>query len=103
MAETKLTSEEINQISAQNLAYLGDCVYELYVREHLVRKNSSRASVESLKYVTAHIQSGVVEKILPLLTEEEEDAFRHGFRGRKRINKYRTDGDPASSVLLFKF
>ena len=68
MAETKLTSEEINQISAQNLAYLGDCVYELYVREHLVRKNSSRASVESLKYVTAHIQSGVVEKILPLLT-----------------------------------
>ena len=78
MAETKLTSEEINQISAQNLAYLGDCVYELYVREHLVRKNSSRASVESLKYVTAHIQSGVVEKILPLLTEEEEDAYRRG-------------------------
>ena len=69
MAETKLTSEGINQISAQNLAYLGDCVYELYVREHLVRKNSSRASVESLKYVTAHIQSGVVEKILPLLPE----------------------------------
>lgn len=53
-------------------------MYELYVREHLVRKNSSRASVESLKYVTAHIQSGVVEKILPLLTEEEEDAYRRG-------------------------
>ena len=114
-----------------------------------VRKNSSRASVESLKYVTAHIQSGVVEKILPLLTEEEEDAYRRGrnlghsstpksstvgeyrratglealfgwlylsgkhdrlrelfdtaFAEEKRINKYRTDGDHASSVLLFKF
>lgn len=78
MAEIKLTTEEINRISSQNLAYLGDCVYELYVREHLVKKNISHASVESLKYVTAHIQSNVVEKILPLLTEEEEDAYRRG-------------------------
>lgn len=78
MTENKLNTEELNQITAQNLAYLGDCVYELYVREYLVRNNVSRASVESLKYVTAHIQSGVVEKILPLLTEEEEDAYRRG-------------------------
>lgn len=46
MAETKLTSEEINQISAQNLAYLGDCVYELYVREHLVTKTAAVRVVE---------------------------------------------------------
>lgn len=78
MAENNLKKEEINQITAQNLAYLGDCVYELYVREHLVKSNSNRASVESLKYVTAHVQSGVVEKILPLLNEEEESAYRRG-------------------------
>ncbi len=73
-----LTRDEINSITAQNLAYLGDSVYEIYVREYLVRKNTQRASVESLKYVTAHIQSTVVEKILPLLSEEEEDAYRRG-------------------------
>ena len=78
MTENKLNTEELNQITAQNLAYLGDCVYELYVREYLVRKNVSRASVESLKYVTPHIPSGVLEKILPLLTEEEADAYRRG-------------------------
>ncbi len=65
-------------VSAANLAYLGDCVYELYVREYLVKRACSRPSVESLKYVTAHVQSGVVEKILPLLTEEEEAEFKRG-------------------------
>lgn len=78
MAETNFTAEQINQVTVQNLAYLGDCVYELYVREHLAMKNSQRASVESLKYVTAHVQSGVVEKILPVLSEEEESVYRRG-------------------------
>lgn len=78
MTENNLSKDELNALSANNLAYLGDCVYELYVREYLVKKNVSRASVESLKYVTAHVQSGVVEKILPLLTPEEEDAYRRG-------------------------
>lgn len=68
----------LTQVSAANLAYLGDCVYELYVREYLVRKCCQKPSVESLKYVTAHIQSGVVEKILPLLTEEEEAEYKRG-------------------------
>ncbi|MBQ4354830.1 MAG: ribonuclease III [Clostridia bacterium] len=65
-------------VSAANLAYLGDCVYELYVREYLVRTNCQRPSVESLKYVTAHVQSSVVEKILPMLTPEEEAEFKRG-------------------------
>lgn len=78
MAENNLSKDELNALSANNLAYLGDCVYELYVREYLVKKNVTRASVESLKYVTAHVQSGVVEKILPILTPDEEDAYRRG-------------------------
>ncbi len=68
----------LDQISAANLAYLGDCVYELYVREYLVKKCCQKPSVESLKYVTAHVQSGVVEKILPLLTDEEESEYKRG-------------------------
>jgi len=68
----------MNSISAANLAYLGDCVYELYVREYLVKKLTQKPSVESLKYVTAHVQSGVVEKIMPHLSEAEIDAFKRG-------------------------
>ncbi|MBQ4096802.1 MAG: hypothetical protein IJC62_01440 [Clostridia bacterium] len=69
---------DMNSISASNLAYLGDCVYELYVREYLVKKLTQKPSVESLKYVTAHVQSGVIEKIMPHLTEAEVDAFKRG-------------------------
>ena len=71
-------SINIKEVSAEALAYLGDCVFELYVREYLVKKHTQRPSVESLKYVTAHVQSEVIEKILPLLTEEEEHEFKRG-------------------------
>lgn len=73
-----LFSASPDQMSAANLAYLGDCVYELYVREYLVKQCSQKPSVESLKYVTAHVQSGVVEKILPMLTEAEEAEYKRG-------------------------
>ena len=66
------------QVSAANLAYLGDSVYEIYVREYLVKKNIRHPSVESLKYVTAKVQSNVAEKILPMLTEDEEAEYRRG-------------------------
>lgn len=65
-------------LSAANLAYLGDCVYELYVRKTLVLKNEQHPSVASLSYVTAPMQSRIVMRILPLLTEEEETQFKRG-------------------------
>lgn len=71
-------NSDYSYVSVANLAYLGDCVYELYVREHLVKKNIQKASVESLKYVTAHVQSRVLENIIPILTEEETDVFKRG-------------------------
>lgn len=73
-----MTEKEAGEVSAANLAYLGDCVYELLVREYLVRRGSTRPSVDSLAYVTAHVQSGVIEKLLPHLTEAEEDAYKRG-------------------------
>lgn len=76
MDSEKITDPSL--VSSANLAYLGDCVYELYVREYLVLKGVSRPSVESLKYVTAHVQSRVVETLLPMLTEEETAEFKRG-------------------------
>ena len=77
---TNQNNEKLNPtlLSGASLAYLGDCVYELFVREYLVRKNCRKPSVESLRYVTAPVQSSVVDRILPVLTEEETDIFRRG-------------------------
>ncbi|MBR3991575.1 MAG: ribonuclease III [Clostridia bacterium] len=61
-----------------SLAYLGDAVYEVMVRERLVRRGVKSPSVQSLEYVTAGSQSDAVERILPHLTDEEADLFRRG-------------------------
>ncbi len=65
-------------VSASRLAYLGDCVFELCAREYLVRRSVRQPSVEALHYVTARVQSQAVDKLLPLLTEEEEAQYRRG-------------------------
>ena len=78
MNPTPLSPEDARQIPASALAYLGDSVIEVMVRELLVRKGSKTPSVESLKYVTAEAQCKALELISPLLTEDESDAFRRG-------------------------
>lgn len=71
----------LNTYSTASLAYLGDCVIELCVREHLTRKGfSSSASLnkEALKYVRASAQADAMKRILPRLSEEEAAVFRRG-------------------------
>ena len=69
---------EASQYPISSLAYLGDCVFELCVREYLVRNNEMRPSVKSLEYVTAHVQSEAVVRILPNLDEDEMDIYKRG-------------------------
>ena len=73
-----LTEREAANLPPANLAYLGDCVYELCVREFLVRQGSMRPSVDALAYVTARVQSNVMEKLMPHLTEAETEVYKRG-------------------------
>ena len=70
-----------NECSAAALAYLGDAVLEVCVREHLVNSglsSSARLNSMALEYVKASRQAEAMKKILPVLTEEEEAVFRRG-------------------------
>ena len=70
-----------NELSTAALAYLGDSVLELLVREKLVSdgfSDSGNLNRESLKYVKAGAQAAAMRKILPSLTEEEEAVFKRG-------------------------
>ena len=63
------------------LAYLGDGVYELMVRAYLcLRGKATNKGLHraALDYVAAPAQARRVQKILPLLTAEEQDVFRRG-------------------------
>lgn len=63
------------------LAYIGDAVIELYLREALIAfgvTDTGRLSSAAQKLVCAPMQSALTEKLLPLLTPEEDAAYRLG-------------------------
>lgn len=70
-----------NIYSALTLAYLGDCVYELYVRSHLVEDGNHKVNElhrAATKFVCASAQAEFYHKIGDILNEDEEAAFRRG-------------------------
>ncbi|MBQ9162069.1 MAG: ribonuclease III [Clostridia bacterium] len=75
-------NSDVNQVATSALAYLGDCVIELRVRNYLVSERglSSAASLnrEALNFVRAAAQSEAMNYIEPLLDEEEMTAYRRG-------------------------
>ena len=77
----KLSADELRGISAIGLAHMGDAVYELLVRTWLcvhgkaTGKELHRATVA---LVCAPEQARRAQRILPLLTAEEETVFKRG-------------------------
>lgn len=72
---------DADQLSPLTLAFLGDCVYDLFVREMLVcQANRSTRKLHScaVEKVKASAQAQACEKILPLLTEKEMAVFKRG-------------------------
>lgn len=77
------------------LAYLGDAVYELYIREYLINKGICKVNDlqnESLKYVSAASQSDHLKRLIDnnFLTEDEIEIVKRG-RNMSSHNKKNTD------------
>lgn len=71
----------INTISSLGLAHLGDGVYELMVRSWLClhgKATNKGLHKAAISYVAAPAQAQRCQKILPVLTEEEQEVFRRG-------------------------
>ena len=67
--------------SPLNLAFLGDCVYELLVREYLLQKGNrpvKEHNREKLTLVSCKAQARGAQGILPLLTPKETEVFKRG-------------------------
>ena len=72
-------------INANTLAYIGDAVYELYIREYAMQIRMENVDVMSsltVKYVKAESQALGIKAILDNLSEEEQSVVRRG-RNRK--------------------
>ena len=72
---------DIRTYSPLTLAYIGDGIYDLVIRSIVVAKGNTRAGElhkRTSRIVKAHTQAEMIEKLLPLLTEEEEGVYRRG-------------------------
>ena len=89
-------AKPIEEMSAAALAYLGDSVIELCVRQMLVEKGVSSAknlNSTALLFVKAEAQADAMKIILPSLSEEENGAYRRGRNiGHTNVPKSATVG-----------
>lgn len=81
-----VTEQEARNVSPVTLAFVGDAVYTLYVREKLVLNHAySTGTLQKLssESISAHGQNALLEKILPRLTENETAVFKRGRNAKK--------------------
>ena len=72
---------DLNNLNILVLAYIGDNVYEYYIRKYLINKGIADVNSlqsESIKYVSAKAQKEIIDKLINdnVLNEEELSVFR---------------------------
>ena len=76
-----MTKAQIDAISNLGLAHMGDCVYEMLVRSYLCaegNKTVAQLHKQTITMVKATYQAAFVDKMLPLLSEDEMTYYRRG-------------------------
>ena len=77
----------IRLLNGNNLAYIGDAYYELYIRTYLINKGITKnveLQKEAIKFVSASSHAKIFQKLKDLLNEEEMEFFR---KGRNNFSK----------------
>ena len=92
-----LNNKDVNSLV---LAYLGDAVYELYIRKHLISKGICKVNdlqKEAIKYVSAKAQSNYLEKMFNdnFLTEEEITII-------KRARNHKSHSSKSTDIVTYK-
>lgn len=68
-------------LNGNNLAYIGDAYYELFIRKYLLDQGLTKSNdlrKASIKYVSAEAHVKIVAKIFDSLTDKEKDIFKRG-------------------------
>ena len=76
-----MTPAEAKALGGLTLAFFGDSVYEVYVREQIVRLGTmpvDKLHKKAVQYVNAGFQSYAYDIIAEQLTEEETEIFKRG-------------------------
>lgn len=91
-----MNKEELKQLNTTALAYMGDAVYEQFIREHILAKGGTDVNKLhriSTMYVSAPAQAKIIKSLFDNLTEEEQKLVK-----RARNRKYHTKAKNADPV-----
>lgn len=75
-------------LSPEVMAYVGDGVYELFIRNLVLERKLGKGQAlheQTVKYVNASAQAKLLEEIRPELSKEEESIVRRGRNCQKNI------------------
>lgn len=89
---------DVREVNVLVLAYLGDTIYEDYIRKYLILlgiNNVDELQKKSVNYVSAKHQAEFIKKLLDenLLSEEEVDVF-------KRARNYKSTSHPKNCDIV---
>ena len=76
-----ITKNDIGQMSPLVWAYMGDAVYEKFIREYVIKQGLCKNGLlhrKSIRYVSAKAQAKILQGLEDFLTEEEKDIVRRG-------------------------
>ncbi|KEI05052.1 Mini-ribonuclease 3 [Clostridium botulinum] len=80
--KNKFTINEAMQLNPLVLAFIGDAIYEVFVRTYLVDEHRDMSAhklhVKAVSFVKAHSQSELMKEMMDILTEEECRIFKRG-------------------------
>ncbi|KAI4453133.1 transketolase n-terminal section-related [Holotrichia oblita] len=79
-----------NQYSPLTLAYIGDCVFELYIRTYIIKDADTQVDKLHKKatgYVKAQAQANIFREIEPELTDEEIAVYKRGRNAKSHTPK----------------
>jgi ribonuclease-3 family protein len=96
---TKQFKEKANhfkaiEYSSLTLAYLGDAVFDLYIRTKLIEKGNAKVNdlhKMATKYVSAKAQSDFIEELMKELSEEELLVYKRGRNAKSVTSPKNTD------------
>lgn len=81
LGEKAISEKDATMLSPLKLAYLGDAVLDLFVREYMVKNDMGKAGKlhkKAVSIVSATAQAAFAHEIEPTFSEAESDIFRRG-------------------------
>lgn len=93
--------KDYSLLSGLTLAYIGDAIYEVYIRDFLIRSGQTRPNQLhrlATHYVSAKAQHFLIEEMLKenILTEEEQAIYKRGRNAKSHTSAKNT------SVFIYR-